>query len=116
MKVELFVIQVLGARLNMYVAQDSKLVDNACLALTRIAEALAHSPEHMTLLGNCGLITTSVQLVSVSEAGGMTSQLSLTTYYNLIKLLTVSAKGSASVAENILSSGISSTIHSLISK
>lgn len=105
--------------------QDAKIVDSACLALTRIAEAFARrcgellllfccgwaaggvagnhqisgapllrrtpahaalprlpchpgatcSPEHLEALCNLGLISSIVQMVGVSEAGSMTSQL-----------------------------------------
>ena len=44
-------------------------MENACLALSRIAEALASRPEHLEMLCNAGLIANAVQLVAVSEAG-----------------------------------------------
>lgn len=50
-------------------------MDSACLALTRIAEAFARSPGHLEALCGLGLITSIVQMVGVSEAGTMTSQL-----------------------------------------
>lgn len=55
--------------------QDAKIVDSACLALTRIAEAFARQPAHLEALCGLGLITSIVQMVGVSEAGSMTSQL-----------------------------------------
>lgn len=44
--------------------QDAKVVDNACLALSRIAEAFAHRPASLNMLCDFGLITNAVQLVS----------------------------------------------------
>lgn len=43
--------------------QDAKVVDNACLALSRIAEAFAHRPASLNMLCDFGLITNAVQLV-----------------------------------------------------
>lgn len=43
--------------------QDAKVVDNACLALSRIAEAFAHRPASLNMLCEFGLITNAVQLV-----------------------------------------------------
>ena len=74
--------------------QDAKVVEYACLALSRIAEALARSPEHLDMLCNHGLVSNAVQLVTVTENGSMTSQLSISTYYGLIRLLTSCASGS----------------------
>lgn len=43
---------------------DAKIVDSACLALTRIAEVFSKSPSHMETLCGFGLIDSIVQLVS----------------------------------------------------
>jgi len=45
--------------------QDAKVVDNACLALSRIAEAFAHRPASLNMLCEFGLISNAVQLVSM---------------------------------------------------
>lgn len=55
--------------------QDAKIVDSACLALTRIAEAFSRSPAHLETLCGLGLVSSIVQMVGVSESGSMTSQL-----------------------------------------
>lgn len=98
--------------------QDSKLVDNASTALANIVEALAQSKsaEQLDLLEDTALFPTIVQHVSVTESGQMTSQLSPTAYYMLIKALTYGSRGSPAVAQTILICGIASTIHSLLSK
>ena len=44
--------------------QDAKVVDNACLALSRIAQAFSSSPKSLEMLCEYGLITNAVQLVS----------------------------------------------------
>jgi E3 ubiquitin-protein ligase TRIP12 len=97
-------------------AQDAKVVENACLALSRIAEALSHSPQHLDMLCSSGLVSNAVQLVAVSDSGGMTAQLSMSTYYGLIKLLTTCAAGSHSVAESLLAARLSGTMRSLLTR
>jgi len=52
--------------------------------------------------------------ISVSDTGSMTSQLSVSTYYGLVKLLSTCVTGSHTVAENLLQSGISDTLRSLL--
>lgn len=52
---------------------DSKVVDNACIALSHIAEAFASHPELLAQLSSGGLITQALQLVSVGHGGGKVS-------------------------------------------
>lgn len=96
--------------------QDAKVVEYACLALSRIAEALARSPEHLDMLCNHGLVSNAVQLVTVTEYGSMTSQLSISTYYGLIRLLTSCASGSPAVAESLLQANLPTTMHNLLAR
>ena len=92
------------------------MVENACLALSRIADALAGRPQHLDMLCSAGLIANATQLVAVSEAGSMTSQLSVSTYYGLIRLLTTCARGSPAVAESLLQADMSGTMRSLLAR
>ena len=92
------------------------MVEYACLALSRIAEALARSPEHLDMLCNHGLVSNAVQLVTVTENGGMTSQLSISTYYGLIRLLTSCASGSYAVAKSLLQANLSTTMRNLLAR
>ena len=96
--------------------QDAKVVEYACLALSRIAEALARNPEHLEMLCNQGLVSNAVQLVTVTENGSMTSQLSISTYYGLIRLLTSCASGSHAVAESLLQANLSTTMRNLLAR
>ncbi len=100
----------------MHIVQDAKVVEYACLALSRIAEALARSPEHLEMLCNQGLVSNAVQLVTVTENGSMTSQLSISTYYGLIRLLTSCASGSHAVAESLLQANLSTTMRNLLAR
>lgn len=92
------------------------MVEYACLALSRIAEALARSPEHLEMLCNQGLVSNAVQLVTVTANGSMTSQLSSSTYYGLIRLLTSCASGSHAVAESLLQANLSTTMRNLLAR
>ncbi|PSC70280.1 E3 ubiquitin-ligase UPL3-like isoform A [Micractinium conductrix] len=94
--------------------QDAKIVDSACLALTRTAEAFACSPRHLEALCGLGLITSIVQMVGVSETGSMTSQLQVSTFYGLLKILSTMAAGSHVVAEALLQADISGTLRNLL--
>lgn len=49
--------------------QDAKVVDKACLALTRIAESFARSPQRLESLCNYGLISNALQLVRAASLG-----------------------------------------------
>lgn len=51
------------AQADCWWLQDAKVVDNACLALSRIAEAFAHRPANLNMLCEHGLITNALQLV-----------------------------------------------------
>jgi E3 ubiquitin-protein ligase TRIP12 len=93
---------------------DAKIVDSACLALTRISDAFSRSPEHMEMLVGFGLISSIVEMVAVSDTGSITSQLSGSTFYGLVKLLATCAGGSHVVAENLLQAGVSSTLNKLL--
>jgi E3 ubiquitin-protein ligase TRIP12 len=93
---------------------DAKIVDSACLALTRIADAFSRSPEHMEMLVGFGLINSIVEMVAVSDTGSITSQLSGSTFYGLVKLLATCASGSHVVAESLLQAGVSGTLKKLL--
>lgn len=102
--------------INLLRNSDGKIVDSACLALTFMVEAFSKSPTHMEMLVGFGLINSIVDMVSVNEQGSLiTSQLSSSTFYKLMKILATSAKTSHVVAENLLQAGMSGTIHKLLS-
>jgi E3 ubiquitin-protein ligase TRIP12 len=100
--------------INLLRYPDAKIVDSACLALTRIADVFAKSPTHMEMLCNFGLINSIVEMVAVSETGSIASALSANTFYGLVKLLSTCAAASHIVAEALLTAGISSTIRKLL--
>ncbi|KAL4435190.1 hypothetical protein ABPG77_001872 [Micractinium sp. CCAP 211/92] len=100
--------------INLLQYQDAKIVDSACLALTRIAEAFSRSPAHLETLCGLGLVSSIVQMVGVSESGSMTSQLQVSTFYGLLKILSTMAGGSHVVAEALLQAGISGTLRNLL--
>lgn len=91
-------------------------MESACLALSRIAESLSHSPEHVDTLSKSGLITNALQLIAVSDSGSITSQLSVSTYFGLIKLLSTCVISSPIVAETLLQNGISGILRNLLKR
>ena len=52
--------------------------------------------------------------MGVSEAGAITSQLMVSTYYGLVRLLATCASGSHSVAETLLQSALPETLRRLL--
>lgn len=52
--------------------------------------------------------------IGLSDSGAMTSQLSVSTYYGLLKLLATAAASSASVATTLMNSGAVSTARTLL--
>jgi E3 ubiquitin-protein ligase TRIP12 len=94
--------------------QDAKVVDHACMALSHIASAYAKNAELLTLLSSGGLVGQALQLVSLNESGGAVSQLSLNTYYSLIKLLATCAASSPAVAVQLLEGGVLRVVCTLL--
>ena len=100
--------------INLLSYHDAKIVDSACLALTRIAKVQHASPTHMATLCGFGLVDSIVNMVKVSENGSISASLSGSTFYGMINLLAACADGSSVVAEALLNSGMSSTLRSLL--
>ncbi|GAX77476.1 hypothetical protein CEUSTIGMA_g4920.t1 [Chlamydomonas eustigma] len=94
---------------------DVKVVDNACIALSHIVEALSPQSSLITKLCEEGsLLTQTLQLVTISESGTMTSQLSLSTYFSLVKLLTTCLKGCPTITKTLLNGGLMETLRQLL--
>lgn len=93
---------------------DSKVVDNACVALTRIAYAFADQPQHLALLVSGGVVAAARQLIDVPEGGGPATQLSPATYLGMLKLLATTAAGCSAAAELLLQSRVSTTLRALL--
>jgi hypothetical protein len=94
--------------------QDAKVVEHACMALSHIASAYAKNTELLSLLSSGGLVGQALQLVSLNESGGPVSQLSLNTYYSLIKLLATCAASSPAVAVQLLEGGVLRVVCTLL--
>ena len=63
-----------------------------------------------------GLVAQALALTGVSEVGALTSQLSLSTFYGLLRLLTACVAASPAVAEELLRARVSATLRNLISR
>lgn len=100
--------------INLLSYHDAKIVDSACLALTRIAKAFSSSATKMAMLCNLGLVDAIVGMVKVSDNGSIASSLSSSTFYGMINLLATCADGSPIVAEALLKAGMSSTLRTLL--
>eukprot|EP00245_Coleochaete_scutata_P015662 TRINITY_DN706_c0_g1_i1.p1 TRINITY_DN706_c0_g1~~TRINITY_DN706_c0_g1_i1.p1 ORF type:complete len:1941 (-),score=419.45 TRINITY_DN706_c0_g1_i1:667-6414(-) len=108
------VMEVVPILTNLLQYQDAKVVEHACVCLSRLAEAFASSSEKLDMLCAHGLISHAVRLISVTGASGPQTTLSSSTYTGLVRLLATCAAGSAAVAENLLNIGISKTVHDIL--
>jgi E3 ubiquitin-protein ligase TRIP12 len=101
---------------NLLAYQDSKIVDAACAALCCVAEAFAADPALLELLLSAGATGEAARLVALDAAdgGGTATQLSLGTYYSLIRLLATCAAGSAPIAEALLTGPLVGTLRQLL--
>jgi len=100
---------------NLLQHHDIKVVDNACLALSRLAEAISKKPANLQDFCSENLIAHTMQLVALDESGGITSSIGVSTYYGLIKLLATCSARLPMVAETLLEAGMSSTLRRLLS-
>ena len=87
---------------NLLQHHDPKVVDNSCLALSRLAGALAKSPSNLEDVCSKSLVEQVLQLVTLTESGAMTTNLSVSTYFGLVKLLATCASALPMVAETLL--------------
>jgi E3 ubiquitin-protein ligase TRIP12 len=100
---------------NLLQYQDGRIVDSACAALCCVAEAFSGDAALQGLLLSSGATGQAAQLVALSGAtGGMAAQLSLGTYYGLIRLLATCAAGSPAVAESLLQGPLVDTLRQLL--
>ncbi|GBG69914.1 hypothetical protein CBR_g4741 [Chara braunii] len=111
------VLEVVPILTNLLQYQDAKVVEYACVCLTRLAEAFASSPDRLDVLCSHGLIPQAVRLISAPGSSGgsaPTATLSSSTYTGLVRLLATCAAGSAAVAESLLQSGISGILREIL--
>ncbi|GMH39269.1 hypothetical protein BSKO_07167 [Bryopsis sp. KO-2023] len=99
---------------NLLAYQDVQLVDRAILALLRICEAFANSPELLAKLSETQLITTSFQMISMPPSNPTSVQLKASTYFMIVRMLTICAAGWPPVAHDLLETNISDTIKNLL--
>jgi E3 ubiquitin-protein ligase TRIP12 len=100
---------------NLLQYQDAKIVDSACAALCCVSDAFAADAALLELLLTSGATAQAARLIELSSAtGGMAQQLSLATYYMLVRLLATCAGGSAAVAEALLTGPLLDTLRQLL--
>ncbi|KAG9147473.1 hypothetical protein Leryth_007279 [Lithospermum erythrorhizon] len=110
-----FVMEAVPLLTNLLQYHDAKVLEHACICLTRIAEAFTSSPEKLDELCNHGLVTQAASLISTSSSGGGQSSLSTSTYTGLIRLLSTCASGSHVAAKTLLLLGVSGILKDILS-
>jgi len=109
-----FVMDAVPILTNLLQFHDSKVVEDACICLTRIVESFASSSEKLDELCNHGLVTQAARLISVGTSGSGQSSLSTSTYTGLIRILSKFAGGSALAAKALLDLNISGIVRDIL--
>ncbi|KAF8083082.1 hypothetical protein N665_0792s0011 [Sinapis alba] len=109
-----YVMEAVPLLTNLLQYHDSKVLEDASICLTRIAEAFASYPERLDELCNHGLVTQAASLISTTNSGGGQASLGVSTYTGLIRLLSTCASGSPLGFRTLLLLGISSTIKDIL--
>eukprot|EP00210_Caulerpa_lentillifera_P003510 g3349.t1 len=104
------VIDQVPTLVNLLGYEDAVLVEKAALALLRICEASVGNLEILTALSETQLVEKSMELIS----GVSASPLKSSTFFGLIKILTLCSGNNAQIAEILLSNNISEILHSLL--
>eukprot|EP00897_Mesotaenium_endlicherianum_P009531 jgi/Mesen1/8606/ME000050S08019 len=99
---------------NLLQYQDTKVVEHACICLTRIADSMAGATEKLDRLCAHGLLAHAVRLISVSAGSAPQVPLSSSTYTGLVRLLATCAAGSGAAVEKLLLLGISATLKDVL--
>ncbi|KAL9244856.1 hypothetical protein vseg_018577 [Gypsophila vaccaria] len=109
-----FVMEAVPHLTNLLQYHDAKVLEHACVCLTRIVEAFANSSDKLDDLCNHGLVTQAVSLISTSNSGGGQAILSNSTYTGLIRLLSTCASGSPVGAKTLLLLGVSGILKDIL--
>mmetsp|Transcript_50841 Transcript_50841/g.94724 ORF Transcript_50841/g.94724 Transcript_50841/m.94724 type:complete len:1715 (-) Transcript_50841:1206-6350(-) len=95
---------------NLLTYQDTKLVEQACVCLSRISESFASSPARITMLCSHGLMEQVARLVAEEGVGPVTGA----TWAGLVGLLATCAAGSADVSRSLLRLRVTLTMRNVL--
>lgn len=96
---------------DMCLLQDAILAEKAAQALLCICEASVHNPETMQILSETQLVGKALDLIS----GASVSPIKTSTFFGLVKVLTLCAGSHAHIAELLLESSISEILYNIFS-
>jgi E3 ubiquitin-protein ligase TRIP12 len=96
---------------NVLSYPDQRVVEQACLAVTRIAESYRHYPEKLESLLTPDVLSAVVALLVPGSGGGTISP---TTYAQLLKALSLAVKASPEVAIALVEMNIASTLYQVL--
>lgn len=100
------VIPILG---NVLGYEDQRVVEQACLAVTRIIESYRHYPDKLESILTPDLFSSLLTLLTPGS-----SLLTSSTFTSLLRALSSAARVSAKVAMELIESNISATIYHLL--
>jgi len=104
---------------NMLTHHDQKLLENACLAFSRLSESFAHSPVQLEMLAAQGLLPNLLRLVGGMVHGAIALPdapvaLSDATYTMLLRTLAALCRGSPPLTKQLLQLDASSVLHDVL--
>lgn len=96
---------------NVLSYSDRKLVEQACLAITRVVESYRHHPEKLETLLTADLLTAITALL---VPGSANSTIEASTQPKILKLLGTAAKSSPDIAVSLIEMNIANIIYQLL--
>lgn len=98
---------------NVLSYADTKLVEQACLAITGIVESFRHYPDKLETLLTGDLLSAVAALLVPGQASSV-AVVDASTHPKILKLLSTAARSSAEIAISLVEADIVTTLYSLL--
>jgi E3 ubiquitin-protein ligase TRIP12 len=108
-----FIKDVIPILKNTLSYADSRLVEQACLAITGIVESFRHHPDKLEVLLTSDLLTAIAALLIPGQNPNVAA-VDPSTHPKILKLLSTAAKSSPEIAISLIESDIVSTLYNLL--
>lgn len=108
-----YVKEIIPILKNTLSYSDSRLVEQACLAITGIVESFRHHPDKLEILLTSDLLT-AVAALLVPGQNPSVAAVDPSTHHKILKLLSTAAKSSPEITISLIESDIVSTLYNLL--
>lgn len=108
-----YVKEVMPILKNVLSYSDSRLVEQACLAITGVVESFRHHPDKLEILLTSDLLT-AVAALLVPGQNPNVAAVDPSTHPKILKLLSTAAKSSPEIAIALVEADIVSTLYNLL--